>query len=219
MTIPRIYRNDRERILANYTFTEVISGTGYLKLYGINTVNISTFDYHLIGQQVFSNDQATKGDTASGTFTKIIDLDFDIEFGFPQTLKGTAIVNIPNGFSTTGNYQTYVIARLTHIDADATETQIGADQQTDTLNYSGEGLPGGDAEVAALRIPITTTKIKRGETIRLTTEMWMRNTGSVTDGVGEIGHDPTGAPTTILSKAEGAQSTALALWLPIKIDL
>lgn len=174
--------------IASYDSTDIAEGTGTIIFYGAQgELTGGAFNF-LTRTVVPSRDQVTESAELGATDAMVLDLDFDLSpFNLPKTVKGTANISVPfalNGQSTI--CRGYVKAKLRHWDG-TTETEI-ASATSDTVTKAS-GL---HRAWFLLKITVPRTHFKKGETLRLTIEVW----GDDDAGAGwhhlYIGHDPKG---------------------------
>ncbi len=167
-------------VLANYSTSDILSGTGVQTFYLMDTEDSVGVDYKLT---TTTSIMSRSGQTtmAGGT-----DLDFDLTpFNIPQTIKGVALVNIYIRTNTPGTHQLTV--RIRKWDG-TTETTI-VSVTTDVIS-AGQNL------AFCFPIAVPRTDFAQGDVLRLTIET------AATSGSGQWYHDPisrdfttTGLPT------------------------
>jgi hypothetical protein len=203
--------------IASYDYTDLAEGTGIVKYYLFSSYN-TALDYHLGQSQVYSNSiEFPEEATTNTSFEKTADVDFDLTtFNLPKDIKGTAYLNIAvyeRGTNDVDN-QSKIIAKLRHWDG-TTETEIA----------SGEGEPAAsstatDVKMNNIPIVIATKKhFKKGETLRLTIELWMKaNSGDTS--YGSFGIDPQNRDGTYITPSSDATvTTAAAIYIPFKLNV
>lgn len=173
--------------IASYNYFDIAEGTGIQSFYLFTSNDDTTKSYHLTGNTtVYSGDNATTVPLSLGGWTKDGDFDFDIDFTLPKDIKGDIIVPLTlAGYHNSGGGQGYVIVKIRKWDG-TTETEI-ASAQTATMTFS-VGYPTQYA-IRCLVIPVTTsTHFNKGDTLRVTTEIWT----NMSSGSGDFGilHDP-----------------------------
>ena len=176
--------------LVNYSYSDIASGTGYIKYLGGVTV-AST--YILSPNTFYSNNINTTASADTATATKLFDIDFDLtSFQLPITLRGTAYIAVPfivnvTGASTETN-NIYVIAKIRKWDG-TTETDIASGQsKTMSVTTSSTGKRSG---VVTASVVISPTNFAIGDQLRVTLEVYVWHTQSYSIEWG-IGHDPKG---------------------------
>ena len=226
MGVPINYRSRGEKTISSYSYTDIAEGTGVVNYKGANNKQDTTLTYYLSINSMASNDITTQGTTTTlTTFTKILDLDFDIVFNLPKTIKGMAYINIPVGGRTTtsapNGWQAYAIIKLRKWDG-STETEI-AQAQTETTSGGGGAVNIKESKVMNVKIDASSSKthFKKGETLRVTVELWGTRTGSNNQNVG-FGHDPKGRTDNTAANGgiiEDTDSTQFLISIPFLLDL
>jgi len=179
--------------IASYDYTDVQEGTGVNIYYGFSEKDTSGETYALSDQAFFSytiDENAyiiTNGDRFYDGIKK--EYNFDLTaFNMPKRVRGTA--RVQNAFDLTGrdaeDSQTYIIYRIYHVDADGTETELGA-ATTETLTAASAV----DTIVPVnIEIPLTSKSFKKGEILRGTMEIYASGTGTGTVGDTFVCFDP-----------------------------
>lgn len=125
MAIPPRYLKAPEGVITSFNFADVISGTGYLTLYGFDT---DLDEFELSPQQLYSSLVETTR-TTTGTTER----NFDITFNTPINVNGKMFVVCTfGGNSSSGTTNTFVLIRIIHVDRNAVETTIGTQVTSDT---------------------------------------------------------------------------------------
>lgn len=222
MTMPQFFSNEREKILANYNWIDIATGTGVIVYYGYNTINDTTYTYNLSEKIVFShstNSEIGSIPTQDLNMLNRGELDFDLStFNMPQTIKGTAFLNLGFGVSNNDNAgsSVYMIAKIKKWDG-TTETTL-ATSQTQTITTASGAT--GQAR-ASMQLSLTETHFKKGETLRLTIESWGKFNSLQTASSGatiHITHSPENQDGGLFTVA-GIKTTQLKLNIPFKINL
>ena len=202
--------------LANYNYEDIADGSGMLTFYGNHSMEDTTDNYLLSSQKIASQKAETYLGVTSGTFIKVMDLDFDNPpFNLPKNIIGTAKISIPymadapSGNST----EVYLIAKLRKWDG-SSETELGS-AQSETIIEDGTG-PQIDRRQGLMTMTIPLTHFKKGETLRLTVEVWAKGTAGNTN-VG-IGHDPPGRISTNFPGTDGV-STIMKVNIPARLGI
>ena len=171
MTIPAVYRKTGEGAIASYNFTDLVTKTGYLTLYAVAGIDgvISLTPVVIESSTLYYK---TTDDSDDGAVAEK-ELDIDIEFKVPQSIKGKAIVALSyfadngNGVATT---DCFTKVRVYHYDG-STETEIGTQQTTRTITAaSGSAVKTYTRETVIFDIAKTHFKI--GDKLRLNIELW-----------------------------------------------
>lgn len=212
-------------VTVSFDWTDIASGTGYTNFYAGNTV-----DTYRLSDEAFYSDRVMTGAlrTTSLALTKEADVDFDVEFLTTRVIDGKTIINVPIGIVKDSDSETataYVVVRVYHVDAGASETQLATNQGTILTNPSGGGNNISTYFVSAIDVDIPRTTFKAGEILRLTVELW------VTIAIGGqavtyfFGHDPMNRATTNAEQGDSAYFTfstepsILTFQVPFKLTL
>jgi len=218
MPTPIVYRK-ASQALATYSFADLASGTGYIQFYagqGTDENLLSNFVY-------FSNELISQGaPTASESFVKSIDIDFDVVLNQTITLLGKAIINV-SARSVGDNpaaASTYVVARIRKdVQAGGSEVELF----TNTGDTMSSGVGATQYETQAIEIDISTpTTIKKGAVLRLTIEGWCSRVGGDagdTQNSIAIAHDPMGRDTDGSTDWDDNHSTVLLFMCPVRIEI
>ncbi len=195
MTVPSKFRKNKSRILTSFDSVAIESGIGYTKYF----VGSSTSGAYIVNSTKFDSERphtgTLQGTTAGGTFTKYVDIDADITFNLPRTVKGDLFVNVPIGVKnrsalSTESWFMYVVTKIYHFDG-STETQLGTSASgavffTDALNNNeSKGF------TANNKVNVPSTHFKIGETLRISTHGYFATNGATPrQSDTGIGHEP-----------------------------
>lgn len=204
--VERIGQNFRtgSEVLANYNFIDIVQGRSYLTLYGF--INLQN-SHALTAEVVYSSkpDDAAES-TASGTDglystegeNVANDYDFDIEnTGDSFVIQGDVLYQIPILFvyNSTGSHAVHnaLTVNLSYV-RDGTETVLATSTDEARAYFSASG---GGVYVGVFNIA-DKTKIKKGDTVRLTVQTEAQSNHAV-----RIYHDPqdraaSPLPTSVL---------------------
>ena len=220
MTLPNKFRNESERVIASYDYTDLAAATGFIKYYGSNTADNSSKNYILNTNATFSNDLFTEVNVGGTTgYEKGPDLDFDLAaFTMPQTIKGDALVVATMGFrNATSTYtaNSYIIARVRKWDG-SSETEIASSQsETYTESTHGDEV----SKTKSLTITIPQTQFKVGDVLRLTIEVWGDSADPNNLLLG-LTHSPQNLEgSQIKPSTQDSETTQLLFFCPFKLDL
>ena len=161
-----------EKILANYSYSDVSDGTGYIIYYGFAHTETTNTSYALTTQSsMMSSAVFTTGATTT-PISKIADIDFDLIFNRPQRIKGKVRATFVFGAAETGTASTegtaYVTIKLRKWDG-STETEI-ASATSATLTFPAQTATWQKNNV---EIDVSTiAAFKAGETMRVTMELY-----------------------------------------------
>lgn len=217
-TMPVNFAIPSESAVASYGWTDLASGTGYVRYYGGNTT-ATTF---ILSENAFTSTKVFESlfVALDNTPTKRIDNDYDILLNLPRTLKGKAFVTVPIMIRTAGSsaktWNMYIIAKIRKWDG-ATETEIANGTST-TFTVAASSAANYPA-IISVDIDVTETVFKAGETLRLTIETWG---WADQDATYCYGHDPKqraygGFDSSTLTF--GTTSTTLEAFMPFKVEL
>lgn len=203
--------------LVSYNWIDIADGTGVIQFYAFTSEDTSTIDHHLSAQVLTPSIGNTTGNTTDADWTLQEDIDFDLTtFNITKTIEGTAVVNFPLLARGTGSgsfgSQVYVIVKIRKWDG-TTETDL-ATAQTD---MRATGTSASNRASINLQMPITKTVFNRGDTLRLTIEIWARRVGgSLSIAIWEVGHDPLNRDQGDFVAAD--YPTPMILSIPFKIE-
>lgn len=202
MGVPVVYRKSGEPILANYSFYDLSTGTGYKTFYGTQVIEATTTKYSLIPEELDPNAPQTTS-SSNGA----LDLDFDLIVNVPLKIEGNTIVSVPIGASIGGATPavTTVTIKLYSLDKDGNETQIGSTVST-TKSFNA----GSSSQIVSGRIvtPFTIIHKEGGLRVSVTTSATGVNNYHL------IYHSPTNS-----GSSTDAPVTRLNVNIPIKLDL
>lgn len=214
--LPQNFPIPGEPQIASYNWADSLRDVGYITFYPCGFGDSSATEYSLIPNVVYAGVIGTKSNVSQASFTKKLDLDFDVLVNYPITLRGDLIANIPTEMNTlsgsAGGGEWYVIAKLRKWDG-TTETEI-ASNTSDTTTQSLSNY-----KMFGIKVPVTKTNYAIGEYIRVTIEVWAK----VGDGSKNIwlGHDPQGRSTIDNSDSSNVFSgntSAASIQIPFKIE-
>lgn len=233
--IPQKYRKSPE-FQASVDYVDLLTGLGYEIFYGGQCNNGSLivspepFFSERIHYAVYSNNGVS-----TGSYTTLFDIDFDINFTLPRSIKGDIYVVVPCGYQDRegDNYIFKVDCRAYHYDG-STETQIGS--TATSREFDGGTTTTGDiatAQTACLKITSSNvTTFKKDETLRFSIRYYIKSSGSDNRSVtGGIGTDPNGRNDVEYSSYSGGASgewnqiiedgktTQLSFAVPFKIPI
>lgn len=160
MPIPIVFRKPAPQP-AVYQNSEIVTGIGWITLYGFNTWDEDTSttvpEYSLTTQQPRSHDASTSVTSGSAN-----ELDFDIGIQRSLIVVGTAIVEVKH-LPATGPAN--VTVKIRKWDG-STETEV-ASASTDNITSAASV----QSQRQVLYLPITKTYFKAGEFIRVSIEV------------------------------------------------
>jgi len=211
MPVPIVYRKSTEAALASYNFTDIAEGTGVVTYYGATTNDSVGEEYVLLSQTLYSYSLSTATTITNGTgsYTKFGDYDFDLStFSLPKTIKGTCLISFGWGLGAGGNPDAYIIWKVRKYDG-TTETDLGS-VQTEGIKANAT-----NAE-ELLSFTLTETNFAKGDILRVTCEVWGKNTGGV-DYVATFAHSPKAQ--SVNTGGGNLTNSVLTILIPYKLDL
>ena len=221
--IPARFGSSGGNALASYDYYDIDEGVGYVVYYGAK----GTDEYLVVKNPIYSNvivSEVRINDLAAAT--KKLDIDFDITFNLPKIVKGKAFVTFSQGANvfTSGKIQyIYEIVRIRKWDG-ATETEI-ANNQGDTIQTpagTGAWMTTPKTKTECIEVDVPQTHFKKGETLRITMELWAQNDG-VADGWAGFGHDPKDRDEDSTEMTHpliaNAYTTIMEIHIPFKLAL
>lgn len=223
MPVKRRYSSPAPIEVKSYSFTDNVTRTGYITLYGTK----SQSNYFLMQQQSFSDTVATitaaaaEVNEALAEASPDLTLNFDIEFKAPQYIEGDIIIQVPHGFRDSGNQVTAQKVRTT------TKHVRGADV-TDIIVITGSTFqPAITAAVdshfamSTMSGTVPKTHFTVGDKLRVTAELMTWETGGNSHTY-MIGHDPMGRETSgkdsTVAHFSGGEFTTFRVDVPFKIQ-
>lgn len=212
----------RSRYLANYDWIDLVSGTGYILFDGMEATNKILVEVQSISLRGSGAKGSGRYDSssshASSTYYKLTDIDFDSsELQLPRTIEGKMIVRcgfVSYNTTASATYTIKTVARLRKWDG-SNETEIAT-----AYNESGSGTTG-DAEFSeSIDFDVPKTHFKKGETIRLTIELWCKDTAGTQAVQLYLGFWPEDGAITITGPTTNLSSgnSRLIAIIPFKLD-
>jgi len=213
----------RNELFTNYNYYDIADGVGYKIYYGAEGDN---GEYIVTPNQVYSERIHTLvEESVTSTYVKKIDIDFDLTFNVPKNIKGKLLVNVPVGVYETQveDIYFYVVIKANHYDG-STETLLATGTsraffRDDTYD------PDLFSQMALCKCDITTLKhFKKGETLRLTLEVWAKSGDAEANSVDiGIGHDPYSREDIAYGNLgpiiEAGKATRMEIHIPFKLDI
>lgn len=207
--------------IVSFNFTDVASGTGVVKFYGYSVYSTSE-TYQLGTAQIFSNtiEHAAVSKIGGVTFTKGIDIDFDLTaFNSPSILRGTALVNFTYRLNTTdpvsADARAYPVVNISKWDGTTETILVSGQGETITLAAAQTNY-----KIANVDLLIPKTQFKKGETLRVTVEIWYRTKTGENANI-TFGFDPQNRDGTLIipSTDDPASTTKMEAYIPFDIDI
>lgn len=213
-TLPFNFPLPSENVIASYNFTDIMSGTAFQEFDIAQTINNSTTSYILTSNN-FKSHSIEQGVTVpinTAAYTKLSDLDYDIEVLIPRVIKGEAIINTNIKVASVAGQPVsgYLIFKVRKY-SNSSESEIASGQSA-TLSLSGSGV----FQQNAIDITIPKTSFTVGDILRLTVEVWARNTAGGNAGYIYYGVDP--AERTDATYTSG-ESTRTIFYCPFEVVL
>jgi len=221
MPVPIVYRKASD-VSATYSYTDIASGTGVQDFYLAKTVdkNVLTatkFYSHKVSSNV------TYGSTG-GDLT-VQDIDFDVTFQLPKTIKGVVVATIPHGTKSGSNsHDASTITAILRKWNGTTETDLVTNTGR-KIDYAASTAGLYNKAMDSIDLEVTETHFKKGETLRLTVRQ-IADSGS-TSTLFAIGCDPLnrvsgGAISATPAEPDfdwGSTPSIATLQVPFKLDL
>lgn len=218
--LPKVYRTRAERVLSSFDFVDILTGKAIQKFY----LGTSKDDEFLNDQVFYSHFTGLISSTGSGTFTKVLDKDFDITISKPLIVYGNFILNLGMGLkgnNTSGqDYYFYILAKIRKYNGSTENELVEVSGATlIQLNATGNQVK---TETEVIEGTIPKTKFSVGDVLRVTIEGWAKTTGGLT-GNFYFSCDPknrsaiTGWDNTNISWGE--TPTEAFIYIPLVIDL
>ena len=206
--------------LVNFTFSEVIEGTGSIVYYvGEALDNAASAVYPLNSKTFFSNDiEEEIISNASGTFALTLERNYDSSpIILSQNIAGAALCSL--GWFIKGHASTtitgYVIVKLIRVrgGAGGTEVIIG----TGKTGEIAKATAFYETRMTALSLSLTDTHIIKGDILRVSIEGWTKSGGGGLQGFIGWGSDPKNRDGANLTAA-GGDRTDTHVIVPFKTN-
>jgi len=206
MTIPLKYPAAMEAAIASYDYIDVANGAGYNLFYGIASEleigGAGVASYALItNTQAYSSNPVTSN-TGIGPNKIAFSLS---PFNLPRLAQGTAYLSCGLGAGAGA------IAKI----SGAIIQHVRNNVETDITALAKSGTITNDSKMMFLPMPLTPTKFKRGDILRLRITLWSSVAGAASV---EIGNDPKNQAGSYIIPGT-KDSTIMALHMPFKVDL
>lgn len=205
MPLARIYRKGPEA-LANYPYTDVVSGLGFQEFWGIiDADETGAKTYNLITTQEYSAQIEISRGTNAGTST------FNYEsstFNLQRIAKGTAYFSFGWENSANGGRIKVQLQKL-HSNG-STTTNISSELTNELPTSAGDNT-------AFMVIPLSETLIGSGEKLRLVVKIILDNSAvhAIT-----VGTDPKNRDGTVITPSSAADmTTVMKFIMPFKVDI
>ena len=208
--IPENYRKSPASLIS-LDFVEAATGTGFVTYYAGEGLTNS-----LSNNVFFSNTVITTGGLVDQTsYTKELEMDFNVEFTIPQTIEGTAIVEVPVGLwtasATSDSQWMYITARIKN-------SAVEIATANSPIWATGAWGTGYKYQMRTVHITVPKTRFKKGDTLRLTVEYWAKG-NAATAKTTFIGHDPEGRATSDSEALTfGTEPSILKFQFPMRVE-
>ncbi|MCK9371376.1 hypothetical protein M0R04_15790 [Candidatus Dojkabacteria bacterium] len=214
MPLEQIY-NSQDNAIKSYSFTDIVSGKGYKKFYGAETLSGAGTAGYILSPEVIGSNTIVKTVAVGAGFTKVIDLDFTTTFDTTATIEGDAIVSFTAGTTsaTSGNRSTYKVVAEVYQNA----TFLASGATAIIPKSSDTGVQG----TYSIMLDIAKTDFIEGDVLKLNMEVWSEETTDSGTCLTGIGIDPRGRddPTAGFVPIDAGSDTELEFYVPFKIDI
>ena len=209
----------RGPINAVFDFTDFSSGTGFVIYYGGNHSG-----GYILNSNTFYSEKVMTGAAQNGTtFTKVIDLDFDVLLNIPKIMKGTALISTGVGMKTAGGaaetMSSYIITKIRKWDG-STETEIASGQSSTWADTASAVREVQGYFIVPVVVP--ETYIAEGESIRVTMELWVKSSQATAGNKWTLTHDPKNRGTSVFDGTNtwdfGTDLTTMEAQLPFRLE-
>ena len=197
--------------LANYSYTELASGEGFITFFGAGMETASgkilklTPNTILDFFKVSEEKDHTRAATSSASFIELISLSFQSSpFNLPRNIKGDMIVNVPFSIRTSSGTSDPHMKITAEIFKNTTSL---ASETSEEFQGIGTGNISGEF-VFPITIPLTNIAV--GDTIKIEIKGFMKRSGDVVSIGGLIGYNTQN--TAIIAQDEsGSEPEKLTL--------
>jgi len=202
-------------VLANYDYVDIMEGTGTIVYY-----LCQTSAGHTLAKNIFpnlrDNFEISTTSNSSGAIAVKRSGGFSLStYNFPQTIKGTAYLDISTKLKTNSGAgrSAYMVVTFQKVSASAVVTDMGTVNTRDwgaTDNSSAEVYP----------IELTETNFAVGDKVRLLYSLYMKPRDAGGACVFIFGFDPLNRDGTELTPSSDANVfTRAKLYIPYKLNL
>ena len=223
MTIKKRYTKSSEPSVTSFSFTDIVTNTGFINFFGTNTFSSGSRAFQLTPNVSISNDVFTKVDSqaSTGGYVTTTTSNFDLKFEVPNTVRGKGLVNIPFGFKGTATataYRTFIDCTVQKFDGTTAIDLVQASGSvfiitTSTINEQHNGI-------CAIELNIPLTTFKKGETLRLKVDQLAHGDDTASY---MIAHDPSKRPSGSFLNDDNLSFndsvTQLLFQVPFRLDL
>ncbi len=181
--------------LVSYDYVDFSNGTGYDIYYGAKGSNGSLMT--TTQANVYSEEITTQhtGEFATSYGAAKLDVDFDINFNLPKDIKGDILLNVPVGImgleAGASTFDWYVRGYAYHFNGGEIQIATATSEAFQVVSALGNGVIDTYEKVVLLKMNVASVKhFKKGDTLRITIQTFMRRGGVTGTGIIGIGHDP-----------------------------
>ena len=198
MPVPINYRTGGE-VLASYDWENLVSGIGYRRFYGCSAQLASGNEEFLTNQS--STDSKPNRQRGNSPYI------FDVAFGRPAYIEGTAFVNLSTQWNSGLANTTRFIITIYHVDALGAATSLGT-ATSSTKSYG--------TYRHCIRITVTGKHFGIGESLRVHV-----NENVVTGSSGQqfLYMDPASRASITDSEDGTVSGTDLSIDVPFRVDI
>jgi len=202
--IPQFFRTTGQNIINTFSFSDVIAGSAIQEFNLGTTKQDTTKTFHLSVFPFYSSDIELQGATPHGTnaFTLEGTWSFDVNIGVPRQIQGEAIININSLMAFTNDaatHQGYAIFKVRKYTVAGSTVEIANAQSPTNSGYNSKLM-------LSSTVVIPKTAFAIGDKLRLTIELWCKNTHASNDGNVWLFADPKNATSTLMTSSDITQA-------------
>lgn len=222
MAFERPFPIPPETAIASYDFEDISSGTGIIDYYAGESASGA---YTMSNIPFYSNRVSTfaVAEEPTADFKKYGDIDYDVLINKPLEINGNVLINLTSGWNEEGGGSNtcveYIVATLKKVDVNNNIITLGTDTSSQKTTTGGTGF-----QTRAMSINLSNEKIKKGETIRLNIQHYLKKTAGSDTILAGWGQDPKDRNDDYVY--EGVKNgisdewtTQFKMQLPVKINL
>lgn len=204
MTTPEFFRQSKENFIQSYDWTDIASGTGYIRYYLMEVEG----DDNILSSNADYSDEIEETQTAKNSGDYV---EWDLTpFNKPTIIRGQLRATIGLSLTQAGATATYL--KLKAYNYDGTTATLLA--EGNLIRQTGIGTTFKGVKTAQIDIP--KTKFKKGDILRLRLELYF---GGVDTANFTIGQDPMNRDGAILTPSTDDSITASYIQVPFDISL
>jgi len=216
---PILFRDTAKKIIITYNYLDIAEGTGVVVFYGNHLQRAGSSYYKLLTTAIYShNIQQTPVVFTDTSWTQKFDLDFEVVFNIPKTIKGLVKASIPiwvesNDDGNVSSGKAYV--RIYKLKGGVGTPILLGERESGPVNV--DQTPRDFAKNVLTDVLIPLTHFSKGDMLRIKVEVW----GIVAAGVLSkisVAHDPVGRTTTEFPGTEG-DTTIIRFDIPFLIEV